>query len=563
MSSRGMLRGVFCMALAVLVAQSMIATPAQAQGGEYTDIYVLGQRATTFSPHQPTNLEELKDLFDRYEADLRVVLEKGGWGGNPDDFFKTLRAAEEGDGTVTRRQVQPGESLQWMAYRKNGEPQVIRNPRWSAKKPFDAWQIKVISDGVEYTFVVPQSCMNLAFDGKKAMPGPSCNLSATFDKAADKVTVKASSNGDIEITNIGVPGGTGSLSDLQSSGSGTWTFQPAKDGTYNFSAKATKGSQTTTCTASVEVRRAKPVCDIDVSVDPETNMISIDTSGSAGEFELTGITLPDGSAGDIGDLQSSGSDMWTFDPSDSLKRKPGNYTYTFAGMTSLNGFETKCDAAAVIVREAPDHRFIVRGFYAPIWPSTGTVNDTIDSAVPSGGSVSPDTGFIPGEPVFTQFNLESSAGFGANFEYLFRPNLGLQFDALFGEVEGHLMWDQTGGLWLMGDDGLDFTQLSLGLNYHFTPERRVDFYLGAFVGLMSFDDVTIPLPEIGQNFTLKWDDQFAVGIRGGLDVPFKAGSPWIFTAGLDWTLVDLDQENGGNKVSMDPLTGKIGIGYRW
>jgi hypothetical protein len=557
-----MLKGVLCMVLAMLVAQMMIQAPAWAQGGEYTDIYVLGRPASTFSPHQPQDLEDLKDLFDRYEDDLRVVLEKGGWGGNADDIFVALRGAKEGDGTVTRRQIQPGESLKWMAYRKNGEPQVIRNPRWSAKKPFDAWQIKVVSNGAEYTFVVPQSCMNLAYDSSKPMAGPTCNLSATYDKATDKVTVKASSSGDIEITSVGIPGGEGSLSDLQSSGSGTWTFQPAKDGTYNFNAKATKGKQSETCTASVRVERAKPVCDIDVSVDPETNMITVDASGSAGEFALGGFTLADGSAGDMAALQPGADDKWTFDPSATLKRKPGNYTYTFAGSTMLNDFETQCDAAAVIVREAPDHRWIVRGYYAPIYPTTSTVFDEIPAADPAFEGAD-SNGFIPGQPVFTQFNLESDSGFGANLEYLFAPNWGLQFDALFAEAEAHLMWDQTGGLWLMGEDGLDFSHLNLGANYHFTPDRRVDFYLGAFVGMMSFDDVTVPLPEIDQNFRLEWDDQFTYGIRGGLDVPFKAGSPWLFTAGVDWILVDLEQKNGGNSLNMDPLAGKIGIGYRW
>ena len=80
---------------------------------------------------------------------------------------------------------------------------------------------------------------------------------------------------------------------------------------------------------------------------------------------------------------------------------------------------------------------------------------------------------------------------------------------------------------------------------------------------MTFDDVTVPLPEIGQDFRLEWDDQFTWGIRGGIDVPFKAGSPWIFTAGVDWILVDLEQKNGNNTLNMDPLTGMIGVGYRW
>ena len=124
MSSIGMLKAVLGTILVVLAAQTITVAPAWSQDGEYTDIYVLGRRATTFSPHQPKNLEELKDLVDRFENDLRVVLEKGGWDGNPDDLFVAVRSAEEGDGTVTRRQVQPGESLKWMAYRKGGEPEV-------------------------------------------------------------------------------------------------------------------------------------------------------------------------------------------------------------------------------------------------------------------------------------------------------------------------------------------------------------------------------------------------------------------------------------------------------
>ena len=50
MSTRRMLRGALCMVVAMLLAQATIVAPTWAQSGEYTDIYVLGQRATTFSP---------------------------------------------------------------------------------------------------------------------------------------------------------------------------------------------------------------------------------------------------------------------------------------------------------------------------------------------------------------------------------------------------------------------------------------------------------------------------------------------------------------------------------
>ena len=547
MSSR-MLRGVLGMVFAVLVAQTTMVAPAWAQGGEYTDIYVLGQRATTFSPHQPKDLEELKDLFDRYEDDLRVVLGKGGWGGNADDVFTTLRAAKEGDGTVTRRQVQPGESLKWMAYRKNGEPQVIRNPRWSAKKPFDAWQIKVVSNGVEYTFVVPQSCMNLAYDSSKPMAGPTCNLSATYDKTADMVTVKASSNGEIEITSIGVPGGQGSLSDLQSSGTGTWTFKPAKDGTYNFNAKATKGSQSDSCTASVTVQRAKPVCDIDVSVDPETNMITVDASGSAGEFELGGFTLPDGSAGDMAGLQAGTADQWSFDPSATLKRKPGNYTYTFAGSTTLHGFETKCDAAAVIVREAPDNQWIARGYYVHNWPGSDTLH------------VENPVGVDP--PIFTQFWVDGGNGFGGEVEYMARPNLGIMAGIVFSNLKTSLMFDQA-DVWLTGTDRVDMRAINLGPNYHFMPERRLDLYLGVYASWVNYSSSTFNFQEVDRDYRIEYDNELTFGVNLGLDYAIKEGGPWVITGGLRYTGADLEGDGNVYALSVDPFEGFIGLGYRW
>ena len=78
MYNKDLVKGVLFAACVLLITQTVTA-PAWGQGG-YTDIYVLGRPGSTFSPHPPKDLEELKDLFDRFESDLRVVLEKGGWG---------------------------------------------------------------------------------------------------------------------------------------------------------------------------------------------------------------------------------------------------------------------------------------------------------------------------------------------------------------------------------------------------------------------------------------------------------------------------------------------------
>ncbi|MGB5661599.1 MAG: hypothetical protein WBO54_19175, partial [Thermoanaerobaculia bacterium] len=236
MSKFKSLKGTLGIGLALIALQALSVVPANAQ----VDIYVLGRPGSTFSPHSARNLEEMKDLFDRFEDDIRIVLEKGGWGGNADDVFITMRAAQEGDGTVTKTTIAPGHTLKWMANRKGGQPSVIMNPRWAAKEPMPAWKILVESNGSEYAFIVPVTCMNLALDSSKALPKPSCSIKASYDAATDMITVTGSSDGEFKITDAGLPGGKGSVSDLKSTGPMSWTFMPKTDGTYTFNAESIK-----------------------------------------------------------------------------------------------------------------------------------------------------------------------------------------------------------------------------------------------------------------------------------------------------------------------------------
>ena len=550
MYSRRMLKSALGMAVAVLVVQAFVVAPAWAQ---YHDIYVLGQRATTFSPHQPKDLAELQDLFDRFEADLRVIIEKGGWDGDPDDLFKAVRSAKEGDGTVTRRQIQPGESLTWMAYRKNGEPEVIRNPRWSAKQPYDAWQINVKSKGSDYVFVVPQSCMNLALDGDKtkraAAPAkPTCDLRATFDPASDTLTLTGRGNGAIKMLNVGIPGGEASVTDLVKAGDSKWTFKPTTDGTYSFTAEVTKDKQTSTCQTTVEVGRMKAACDIDVLVDPETNIITVDASNSKGDFMMTGLTMPDGTVGDIAGMESTGDQMWTYDPAASLKKKPGDYTYTFAGKTELYGTESTCDTAAIIRREGPDFQWIARGYYVKTWPGTGELH------------VENPPGQDP--PIFTQFWVDGGNGFGGEVEYLIRPNIGIFAGLTFANMKTSLMFDQA-DVWLTSTDRVDTREINLGGNYHFLPGRRADFFLGLYASWVATSSSTFYFEEVDRDYRIEYDDELTYGVNIGFDFPIKEGGPWVITGMLRWMGTDLEGNNNIYYANVDPMQGLIGIGYRW
>ena len=209
----------------------------------------------------------------------------------------------------------------------------------------------------------------------------------------------------------------------------SWTFTPKTDGTYTFNGQSVKDGQTQTCTASVRVGKAKAACAIDVRVDPDTNIISVDSSRTKGDFELTGLTLPDGTAGDMAMIESTGDSTWTYDPSGTLKRKPADYNYTFAGKSTLYGTESTCDTSAVIRIEGAEYAWIARGY----WLHNNPGSDTLHVENPQG--------FDP--PIFTQFWADGGNGFGGEVEYMFRPALGIWGGVAFSNIKTSLMYDRV------------------------------------------------------------------------------------------------------------------------
>lgn len=67
-------------------------------------------------------------------------------------------------GGIVECDVQPGQTLQWMAYNPPGRSNVglFRDVRWAGKKPFAAFLFRVVADGRTYTFVIPKVCGNVS-----------------------------------------------------------------------------------------------------------------------------------------------------------------------------------------------------------------------------------------------------------------------------------------------------------------------------------------------------------------------------------------------------------------
>ena len=85
------------------------------------------------------------------------MLEKAGWGGDPEELF---RAVEEG--RFGERDFGVGGRLEWMAYRTPSRVDLMRDVRWAGEEPFAGFEIRLPWQGLEWVFLVPKACGNLA-----------------------------------------------------------------------------------------------------------------------------------------------------------------------------------------------------------------------------------------------------------------------------------------------------------------------------------------------------------------------------------------------------------------
>ncbi len=114
--------------------------------------------------------------------------------------------------------------------------------------------------------------------------------------------------------------------------------------------------------------------------------------------------------------------------------------------------------------------------------------------------------------------------------------------------------------WLMDHDSSGVLVFTLGPNFHLTPGKKVDFYVGPYIGRAQFDDPSYNLGGSLGTVSLDIDDEFVFGAQIGLDVPFGA-SNWAFHLG--GLYMKLPVNLSGVDLDADPLIGTIGLAYNF
>ena len=187
----------------------------------------------------------------------------------------------------------------------------------------------------------------------------------------------------------------------------------------------------------------------------------------------------------------------------------------------------------------------LRGFGS--W--VGTAGDTLHSGPP----IDP----LP-PAIESSLTLDDGSGAGLALEYRATRRLGVEALALLADLDGVLRvraLDQVSPEGTVTRD-VSCDLVGAGLNFHLTPGRRADVYLGPLVAIVQYDDFRADLG--GLTFLSDFDDDTAFGVTLGADVALGRSRHWAFTASARqlWSRASRD-------LDVDPLIASAGVAYRW
>jgi hypothetical protein len=119
---------------------------------------------------------------DLQPADLKIIaVDKAGEvkmgfeeAGNSDLVFAFLEQIQKAD--VQTVELNPGDGLQWMLFKKGRKVLVKKDVVWDGKKPIVAYNFTIFRDGKLYEFIVPKICGNISLKNMKEVPPPVCQL---------------------------------------------------------------------------------------------------------------------------------------------------------------------------------------------------------------------------------------------------------------------------------------------------------------------------------------------------------------------------------------------------
>jgi hypothetical protein len=486
----------------VLAASVLVFGPTDAHA--QTKITRLGSPSTRFTaPIRDTAALQKTFATRRNQTAISQVLDKAGLTSLTPRVLAALT-----EGKVTETSVAPGTTIQWMALRRGGRPDVVTNAVWAGRQAFDGYAF-TIEDGVKiYNFVVPKACGNLALVSVSEKPLPECvQISTNRECERKQVTFTASGTAitDKQATKVTVLRNGTPVGDMLPEGGFRITL-PVQPGRYTFTVTDPYGRQYGTCERDVNVEECRETPAPQPTPPPAPTscgaLLTAEKVRGGYNFRIDGSQSASGaSPAARATLQLIGPDgqpaSFTYNGATQTEveftppfqgtffvanAKPGTYTVRARATASDPKAEARtCESTIVVPEETDNIDWFVDGAFGKLRRQYD-----LQAAAPSTATITP--GFcdpmlgIKGGPVFWFAEQRAS----------FAPAAGVAF--MFGDL----------GDYDYGDNEYNNVAVMLEavVNYHFQPRGA---YVGSGLGWWDVFD--------GDHNTGAWIVNFGVPVK--------------------------------------------------
>ncbi len=500
---------------------------------------------------------DLRDQLEEHRTEVEAIMVEKGVGHLTDALYA---AVASGNG-LSERKLERGEVFEWMTFRKRSGATTLGPMCFSARKEYWGYEIQV-TETVDDNFPPVAKCALTASGG-------AC--------VEDPVMVNA--GGSSKGVNVEMNGPGGAKSSIISGGKTDWSGKVNAGGKYTFTANAEEtgtrkvttytfmvpkaclnlayiGSEektkteTDTCSETATVDVADCQVSLNVTAEPievkRGEDIQVDISGT---YDSAKVTFEkDGAAVDA----KSGEEMI------SELTESGTISFRKTGTYQLKGSAVSCEGKDKAGND---------------WPKVCTKNATAETTVtvkpawtarffglaldPDDITLAQDRIRPDGASERSVLTLDKGQGVGAGLEYHFNDRVGLEASILYAVLDSKLFFD-IGSDWAEGNADADLLSVVIGPNFHLTPGKKVDLYIGPFIGFADLGDVSFNV--LGETQRRDFDTDTVIGAQLGLDVPFGAGD-WAAHFGARY--MDLSAEVNGVDIDIDPLGVEVGLAYKF
>jgi hypothetical protein len=520
-----------------LLALGLAAVPAAASSQEKVcegydrkqQVSRLGGR-NAFTKTPVASPADLKRQLDEHRAEVEALMAEKGLGHLTDQLYE---AVVSGNG-LSERDLERGETFEWMVYRKRGTATTTGPVCITTKKSYSAYVVEL----KETDESMAKAKCQLEVSGGACVGDP-----FKVDTSGSSPGVKVEAQGPGNSKTPDAPGTYAFTATAEAQGTKkvtTHTLVIPKiclNVAYGGSVTTEMAGPVDTCSERKTVN--VPDCQVSLSLTADPPEIRRGHSvqvGVSGTYDEVAVTVKDHDGNEVPGLSA-----------------PGTVRFKKAGVYQVEATASRCNDLPDRCRQTKTEVTTVT--VKPGW----TFRFFALRMDPDEGPFQTSTTRPNGVNERTHLHLDGGVGGGAELEYGFNDRIGLAASVLYVPWGSKFFFDLDDE-WEAAEDDISMLAFLIGPNFHLTPAKKVDFYLGPFVGVVDLDSTSYRV--LGETQNRSFDADTVFGAQLGLDVPFGKGD-WAAHFGVRYFNMTVQIDGNGPEVDADPISAEAGLAYKF